>query len=104
LDFFSDEKFHNVDMSVKDAMNLFQYQFSQVIQLMTKDDLYAGRVLLGSLNYLQTASTGKIYSIRTDAIRREYINEVMHIFTEYFVKMKKIYKNDVVKALELKNV
>lgn len=104
FDFFADDKFVGVDMSVKDAMNLFQYQFVQAFHLMTKQDLFAGRVLIGSLNYLQSASTGKIYTIRDDAGRRDYIKQVMEIFPEYFSTMKGIYQQDVIEKLELNNV
>ncbi len=103
MQFLGDKKFTEATFELRDLMMLFQYQFNTIFNLMTKQDLFAGRVLIGSLNYLHSATTGKMYTIRSEEERIRFSKEAIDIFVEYFETMESIYREKVLAALETEN-
>lgn len=100
--FLGDKKFLDVDMSLEEMMHLFHFQFNTIYDLLTAKDLFAGRTIMGSLNYLQSTITGKLYTIRSEQVRKEFAKEALTIVCEYFARMETIFNEQVTDKLETK--
>lgn len=100
LTFLADRRFTEVDMPLEEMMNLFHYQFRTNFELLTKQDVFAGRTIIGSLNYLQSTITGKLYTIRSPKERVAFAKEALKLTCDYYERMAEIFDKDVVQYLK----
>ena len=76
-------------------MDFFSFQYSHTLNVALRENMFVGRMITGSLNYLQTSATGKLFSIRTQEERDNYATVILQNIGRYFDEMKKIYKEEV---------
>ncbi len=100
MDTVANPKFKGIKATQKELMEVFNFQYNTIHDMATKKNLYAGRMLSGSTNYLQVPATGLMYIIKTDASRNKFAGKVLDSMVDYFAEMKNVYQEKVLKELQ----
>lgn len=100
MDKIADKRLLSVDIAPKQLMDIFSYQYSLVYELATRTNLFVGRMLVGSTNYLQVPATGYLYLIHTDENRRKFVKKTLESMIAYFDEMKKQFTEKILDKLD----
>jgi hypothetical protein len=100
MDKVANPKFKGIQATHKELMDVFSYQYNLIHDMAIKQNLYAGRMLSGSTNYLQVPATGLMYIMRTDESRNKFSGKVLDCMDDYFAEMKQVYQNKILDELD----
>ncbi|SFC24688.1 6-hydroxymethylpterin diphosphokinase MptE-like protein [Pseudoalteromonas denitrificans] len=100
MDKVANPKFKGIQATHKELMDVFSYQYNLIHDMAIKQNLYAGRMLSGSTNYLQVPATGLMYIMRTDESRNKFSGKVLDCMVDYFAEMKQVYQTKILDELD----
>jgi len=85
----------HVSLTQEQLIEHFNYQYHKTKTVGKEENVFICRMLIGSLNYLQTTIIGKLHFIRNQEIRDEYASSSLKYFCKYMDVMKEEYNEKV---------
>ncbi|PAJ75130.1 hypothetical protein CJF42_06465 [Pseudoalteromonas sp. NBT06-2] len=93
MDKIVDPKLGDVTVTQHQLMEHFNFQYYSTVKVGKEENVFICRMLIGSLNYLQTVIVGKMHFIRNQTIRDEYATSSLKYLCDYMNVMKQEYSN-----------
>lgn len=91
IDEITDPRFMNVEIAPEQYLDIAQRAFYLMMQREGGKEIFAIRMMKGSLTYVFATTIGYVYMIGNDELRRKYINEAMPLIYDYFKGLKEIF-------------
>lgn len=100
IDDILDKRFLEVDISPEQMFDVAQRAFYLMMEYEGGKGIFAIRMMKGSLTYVFSTVLGYLFIIKTDKLRRQYINHVMPVIYDYFEGLKQIFIEEFMPALD----
>lgn len=95
IDHIVDPNLRKVSVTQSELMEHFNFQCHSLIKIGQEKNVFIYRMLIGSLNYLQTVVAGKMFFIRNQSLRDEYATSTLKFICNYMDEMKVQYNEKV---------
>jgi len=103
IDRIVDPNLGKVTVTQEQLMEHFNFQYFTTRKVGQEDNVYICRMIMGSINYLQAVTVGKLHFIRNQSIRDEYATSSLKYFCNYMDEMKVQYNEKVLDWIKKEN-
>lgn len=86
-----DERFLTADYRSNNVIDIFIHQHRTLFSHDGTKEIFAMRLIKGSMTYMQTTILGLIYCINTEAERVQFVREALRIYYDYLIELRDMF-------------